>query len=103
MPESRPFIRWNAVKATKNELPIYDVAAPVFRSADIVKINVDTLVLSMNDTKSAIDKTGIAISNRLGDRALVWPPMLRVLPASLSTSESTESDSSLCASSFTAE
>jgi hypothetical protein len=103
MSERRPLMSWNAVDATKKELPIQDVAVPVSRSADIAGIDVDTLVLSMKDTKRATDKAGIAIISRLGDKAFVCPPILRMLLVSLPASEGTELDSFSCAASFAVE
>jgi hypothetical protein len=52
---------WKAVEAIKNEVPIHEVAVPVFKSPAIAGVAVETLVWSTKDTNRQTDNAGIAI------------------------------------------
>jgi len=75
MSDKRPLINWNAVDAIRNDVPIHDVAVPVFRSTAIAGVAVETLVWSMNETKRQTDSAGIAIRSCVDVMVFLWPPM----------------------------
>lgn len=76
MSESRPLMSWKAVAAMRNEAPIQEVAEPVFKSADIAGIAVETLVWSRKETNNAMDSAGNAMRICLVVNTFRWPPML---------------------------
>jgi hypothetical protein len=79
---SLPLISWKAVLATRKDDPIQAVEVPVFRSEDMLGMEVETEVVSMKETNKATERAGMAIRRCFGESSLVWLPMLWMLALS---------------------
>ena len=66
--DRRPLISWNAVDAMRNDVPIHDVAVPVFKSTAIAGVAVETLVWSMKETNRQTDSKKGRQTDRQTDR-----------------------------------
>lgn len=71
--DSRPLISWKAVEAIKKDVPIQDVAVPVFRLPAIAGVAVETLVWSKKETNRHTERAGIAIRSCLEVISFRWP------------------------------
>lgn len=84
--DNRPLMSWNAVEAMRKDVPIHDVAVPVFRSPAMAGVAVDTLVWSTKETNRQTESAGMAIMSRLVDIVFLCPPMDSASLSSLGSS-----------------
>jgi hypothetical protein len=71
--DNLPLISWNAVEAIRKDVPIQDVAVPVFKSSAMAGVAVETLVWSMKDTNRQTESAGIAILSCFDDMTFLCP------------------------------